>query len=313
LISKKFLRIIKWVWIIAVILAGSYYLITNWEKMVEIFAMVPKLNLLYSALFIIFGKFCLFLLAKYSVDREGFHLPYQQVFFIVATTQLGKYIPGGVWHFVGRYNAYQNEEISLTKSTKAMISENLWLLSGALMVGASFGIYSKLGKDFLAGNGLSVPFPVLYNMFIFLLWVLLLIGYEAILQRKFPSIKTLKLLKLILNQTLTWAFLGISFLFIFPENSLSLLPDAVFGFAISWAIGYIAIFAPGGIGIREGALVWIFSSLFAPEDMLIFSTVHRFLYVAVEFLMGFLSLLLQPLLIVKNTRAINPEKDKKIS
>jgi len=311
LISKKFLRIIKWVWIIAVILAGSIYLITNWEKMVEFFAKVPKLNLLYSALFVVFGKFCLFLLAKYSLEREGFHLPFQHVFFIVATTQLGKYIPGGVWHFVGRYNAYQNEEISLKKSTRAMISENLWLLSGALMVGAMFGLHSKLGKDFLAGIGLSVQFPflILYSFIIFLLWILLFIGYEAILQRKFPSIEVVKLIKLILVQTFTWIFLGVSFLFIFPISTFSLVPDAIFGFAISWAIGYVAIFAPGGIGIREGALVWIFSSLFLAEDILIYSTVHRFLYVAVEFLLGFASLLLQPLLMAKQARTITPGKE----
>lgn len=313
MISKNFLRIVKWVWIFAVILAGSYYLITNWEKMIIFLAKVPKLNLLYSALFIIFGKFCLFLLAKYSLEREGFHLPFQHVFFIVATTQLGKYIPGGVWHFIGRYNAYQNEEISLKKSTKAMISENLWLLSGALMVGAMFGLHSKLGKDFLAGIGLSIQFPILilYSIIIFLLWIFLLIGYEAILQRKFPSIEVVKLIKLILVQTFTWVLLGVSFLLIFPMSTFSFIPDAVFGFTISWAIGYVAIFAPGGIGIREGALVWIFSQLFQTEDILIYSTVHRFLYVAVEFLMGFLSLLLQPLLIVKNTRTIIPEKEKK--
>ncbi len=298
-------------WIIAVILAGSIYLITNWEKMIEFFAKVPKLNLLYSALFIIFGKFCLFLLAKYSLEREGFPLPFQHVFFIVATTQLGKYIPGGVWHFVGRYNAYQNEEISLKKSTKAMISENLWLLSGALMVGAMFGLHSQLGEDFLAGIGLSNQFPflILYSIIIFLLWILILISYEAILQRKFPSIKVMRLVKLILIQTSTWVLLGVSFLLIFPMSTFSLIPDAVFGFAISWAIGYVAIFAPGGIGIREGALVWIFSRLFLSEDILIYSTVHRFLYVAVEFLLGFVSLLLQPLWMAKQARTINPDKE----
>jgi hypothetical protein len=279
--------------------------------MIEFFAMVPKLNLLYSALFIIFGKFCLFLLAKYSINREGFHLPFHQVFFIVATTQLGKYIPGGIWHFVGRYNAYHNEEISLKKSTRAMISENLWLLSGALMVGAMFGLYSQLGKDFLAGIGFSVQFPflILYSIIIFLLWILLLVGYEAILQRKFPAIEVVKLIKLILVQTSTWVLLGVSFLFIFPMSTFSLVPDAVFGFAISWAIGYVAIFAPGGIGIREGALVWIFSRLFLAEDILIYSTVHRFLYVAVEFLLGFVSLLLQPLWMAKQARTINPDKE----
>jgi len=311
LISKKLLQIIKWIWIIAVILAGSYYLITNWGKMVEFFTMVPKLNLLLSAIFIILGKFCLFQLAKYSIDREGFHLPYQQIFFIVATTQLGKYIPGGVWHFVGRYNAYQNEEISLKKSTKAMISENLWLLSGALVVGTIFGLWSRLGIELLTKIGLPIQlsFLVLYSIVIFLLWILLLVIYEAIMQRKFPVINIWNLIKLISVQALTWIFLGISFMLLFPEISFDLISDSIFGFSFSWAIGYVAIFAPGGIGIREGAMVWFFSRLFLADDILIFSTVHRFLYVAVEFLLGIVSLLLQPILMTKPKTKINPDKE----
>ena len=292
-----FLRIIKWVWIIAVVLAGSYYMITNWEKMIDFFSMVPKLNLLWSAFFIILGKLCLFLLAKYSLEREGFPLPFQHVFFIVATTQLGKYIPGGVWHFVGRYNAYQNEKISLKKSTKAIISENIWLLSGAIAVGTLFGINSKLGHELLS----NIKFPtqsaylIIYALVIFLSWIALLIIYESFLNRKFPTIHLSSILKLLSVQFVTWTFLGISFLFIFPEFSMDIAPDVIFGYSISWAIGYVMVFAPGGIGIREGALVWIFSSLFLTEDILIYSTVHRFLYVAVEFVLGIYSLVSKPL------------------
>lgn len=279
--------------------------------MVEFFAKVPKMNLLYSALFIILGKMCLFLIAKYSLDKEGFRLPYPQVFFIVATTQLGKYIPGGVWHFVGRYNAYQNQEISIKKSTKAMISENFWLLSGAVVVGALFGINSELGKEILAGIGLSTKFSftILYGLVIFILWILMLIVYEAILMRKFHPINILSFVKLISVQTITWFFLGISFLLVFPNGSVNLMPDVIFGYAISWVIGYVVIFAPGGIGVREGALVWIFSSLFLAENVLIYSTVHRFIYILVEFGLGIFSLVLRPALLRKSPNQAIADKE----
>ena len=310
MISKKFLQYIKWIWILAVIIALTYYLITNWEKMIHFFSMIPKQNLFYSVLFIILGKLCLFLLAKFSVDREGFHLTFQQIFIIVSTTQLGKYIPGGVWHFVGRYNAYQNEEISLKKSTKALISENLWLLSGALIIGVLFGLQSTIGKKLLEEIGLSIlpPYVLLYSILIFIFWILFLIAYDAISQKRFPPKDVMLIIRLIAVQTLTWVFLGISFLFLFPNASLNLAPDAIFGFTISWAIGYVAVFAPGGIGIREGALVWIFSSLFLADDILVYSTVHRFLYVAVEFILGIGSLLLQPILIAKQNNTVSSDQ-----
>jgi len=299
--SQKYLRIVKWVWIIAVILAGSYYLITNWDKMIQFFALVPKRNLFLSAFFLLLGKLCLVFLPKFSLEKEGFKLSYFQVFFIVTITQLGKYIPGGVWHFVGRYNAYQNQDISIKKSTKAILSENIWLLSGAIAVGTLFGLSSKLGHELLS----SIKFPtqstylIIYGIVIFLFWIALLIIYESFLNRKFPTIHLSSIIKLISFQFVTWTFLGISFLFIFPEFSMNIAPDVIFGYSISWAIGYVIVFAPGGIGIREGALVWIFSSLFITGDILIYSTVHRFLYVAVEFIMGFFSLVARPSLITK--------------
>jgi len=283
------------VWIIAVILAGSYYIISNWDQMINFFKLVPKINIFYSAIFIVLGKLSLFLIAKYSIDKEGFDLPYSQVFFIVATTQLGKYIPGGVWHFVGRYNAYHDQDISLKKSTKAMISENFWLLGGAIAIGTLFGISSQLGKHLLSSVGLptTTVWLIVYGLMIFIIWIAILITYESILKRKFTILDFKSIIKLISVQLITWIFLGTSFLFLIPNNTVAIASDVIFGYSFSWAIGYVMVFAPGGIGIREGALVWIFSNLFSSSDILIYSTVHRFLYVAVEFLLGIFALFIR--------------------
>ena len=76
------------------------------------------------------------------------------------------------------------------------------------------------------------------------------------------------------------------FSFVLPDLQIQMLPNTIFGYSISWVVGYIMIFAPGGIGIREGALVWIFSGLFPTEEIIIYSTVHRFLFVVVEIVLG---------------------------
>ncbi len=51
-----------------------------------------------------------------------------------------------------------------------MISENFWLLSGALVVGALFGINSKLGKEILsrdrAFNKILIHYSVWFNHFL---------------------------------------------------------------------------------------------------------------------------------------------------
>jgi len=309
LVSKKILQILKWIWIIAVVLAGSYYLITNWDNMTHFFSLVPISHLVFSSLLLILGKSCQFIIAKISLKREDIFLPYGQIFFIVATTQLGKYIPGGVWHFVGRYNAYQSENISLKKSTKVLIHENIWLLSGALAVGSLFGLYSKLGKILLDKIGFptGLSYVIFYSFILLSIWVLALLVYEAFLQKKLPAINPGFLIQLIFVQTLIWIFFGISYLLIIPNTTVNLLPDVIFGFSISWAIGFVVVFAPGGIGIREAALVWIFSSLFLSNDILIYSTVHRFLFVIVEFVLGVGSLLFRPMLIAGRKKKITSD------
>lgn len=274
--------------------------------MINFFKLVPKINLLFSAIFIVLGKLSLFMIAKYSIDKEGFTLPYSQVFFIVATTQLGKYIPGGVWHFVGRYNAYHDQDISLKKSTKAMISENFWLLGGAIAIGTLFGIRSHLGIHLLSNVGIptTTVWRIIYGLLIFIIWIVFLITYESFLERKFTILDFKTIFKLISVQLFTWISLGTSFLFMFPNYAITIAPDVIFGYSFSWAIGYVMVFAPGGIGIREGALVWIFSYLFSSNDILIYSTVHRFLYVAVEFLLGIFALLIQQFFLTRKNEII---------
>ncbi|MAT43061.1 MAG: hypothetical protein CL609_12010 [Anaerolineaceae bacterium] len=286
--SKKIIKITKWIWITAVIIGGGYYIINNWDKMIQYFNLIPTKNLFYSALFLLAGKLFLVFFSKIAVEKENHVLPYWHAFRIVSITQLGKYVPGGIWHFVGRYNAYHDQNLTIKKSTRALISENVWLLSGALVIGSLFGIFSQLGQNILLQLNLPLsPFLLyVYAGVIIGAWIVGLVVYEWFFINKKIAFNLLDFIKLILIQFATWVLLGISFSFVLPDLQIQMLPNTIFGYSISWVVGYIMIFAPGGIGIREGALVWIFSGLFPTEEIIIYSTVHRFLFVVVEIVLG---------------------------
>ena len=287
--KNKLLTIAKWVWIIAVVIAGGYFLITNWEKMTTYFKQVPLGNLLLSGLFLIAAKLFLVFFSKFSLEKEGTSLPYKSLFRVVAITQLGKYIPGGIWHFVGRYNAYHNHQVSIKKSTKALISENIWMLSGAIVIGSLLGLFSTLGNTLLEKIHLptSLVAVFLYAALILILWITGLYIYERIFLKQKPE--RMEMLRLFAIQVITWSLLGISFYMILPKSAAATLLDVIFGYTLSWAIGYVMIFAPGGIGIREGALAWIFSPIFAAEEILIYATVHRFIFVLAEIILGIIA------------------------
>ena len=76
-----------------------------------------------------------------------------------------------------------------------------------------------------------------------------------------------------------------------PDFSSETIYFYISTYAIGWLVGYLAIFAPGGIGIRETVLVWILGGFVAPELALIYSSTHRFVIILVEIIMGGYSLL----------------------
>lgn len=282
---KKLIEYSKWVWIAVVISAVTYYLITKWDSIGEYITQLSTLNLFLSVLFILLAKVLLALISTLSIAKEGYKLAYLDVFRIVSFTHLAKYIPGGVWHFVGRYNAYNEREMKIKSSTRALIHENLWLLSGAFFTGAFLGVLSSQGQTILQEMGLPVPVEVLL-VGIVGLWILLLIGYEKFM----PAARTVRFYWILLASILAWVFLGISFGFVLPGFSASTSLFYVSIYAFGWIAGYVAIFAPGGIGIRETVLVWLLGSLIAPDLAIVYSSVHRFVFIIGEIILGGVSI-----------------------
>ena len=282
---KKLIEYSKWLWIVIVIAAVGYYLVTKWESLGETIQQLSLVRLVLSVFLIILAKLMLAVISKLSIEKEGHDLPYLEVFRIVSFTHLAKYIPGGIWHFVGRFNAYNERDMKIKSSTRALIHENLWLLSGAFFTGALFGVLSSQGRNILGEMGLGIPISALL-IGIVLIWVLLLIGYEKLM----PAARSIRFYYLLAASLLAWILLGLSFGFILPGFSSGTSMYYIAIYAFGWITGYVAIFAPGGIGIRETVLVWLLGSSIDPELAIVYSSVHRFVFILAEILLGGVSL-----------------------
>lgn len=51
----------------------------------------------------------------------------------------------------------------------------------------------------------------------------------------------------------------------------------------SWALGFISIFAPAGLGVREAVLYFFVNSWMEQADLILFVTLSRLLMFGVEF------------------------------
>jgi hypothetical protein len=204
---------------------------------------------------------------------------------ITSITQLGKYLPGGIWHVAGKFGIYKARKISTKNTTAAVVLENIWLLSSALVIGATCLLISS--QEVLCEFSTIFCDASLNRVLLFglpVLWIaaLLLIDFFGFKENRY-SVKDFLLL--LLEVLVIWVSFGISFWLVFPLKSGFQM--AITGaFSISWVAGYVAFFAPGGIGIREYLLTVILAAYFSSSEVATYATIHRLIWVVGEILLG---------------------------
>lgn len=284
--KKKILGIVKWLWLILVLAAAGYYFYRHQEEVINLLKQIDYWRIILSLILLLIGKAFLVILVKYSVNCEGWYPTYPEILGVYGLSSLGKYLPGGIWHFVGRFGVYKMNGLSAKASTRAMVLENIWLLSSALATGV-IGVF--LFRFDLIANLLNIPdenwLAVTLTMVILALWIIALIIVHKIMQ-KYTSRQIPNVVRVTLIGLLLWTFIGGSFFAMFKEFSFSSAPLFIGGYAVSWAVGYIAVFAPGGLGVREAVLAFVFSSITSVELIAVYAAMNRIIWVIAEVLFG---------------------------
>lgn len=193
-------------------------------------------------------------------------------------SQFGKYIPGKVFMFVNRLNDYSH--VSKTNLGIAFYLELLLALLNAGMISLSYfyffeildGHYTMyyLGGWVLLGLFLSHPSNI--NFFLKHLLSLFKKDFSPLLCSWFDLLKTISF------YTLSWCALGVAFfLFISSFHAISIqhLLPLTGAFSLSVCLGMVALFAPAGLGVREGFLLLFLKPILGIEVAIIVSITSR--------------------------------------
>lgn len=292
--KKNILKYVKWLWLVVVFVVVGFYFYNHFHQIEDQLKTVQPIKLFFSLIFILVAKFFVIELARQSVKHGNWLPKYYEFIPIVALSQLGKYIPGGIWHFAARISSYKENELSNKDTGKAMLVENIWLVTGATIFGL---IALSIFPPTQVLEKLHIALPTLFfqilPIVLMVFWAAGLILLNRIFPDKMQQFSILQLIYLIFIQIAIWASLGISFYFICQIPVASSFPVVIGGYAISWIAGYLVIFAPGGIGIRELVLVALFSVYLPTDQVVTFSVIHRLIYTFAEILLGLLGLLIQ--------------------
>jgi hypothetical protein len=195
-----------------------------------------------------------------SMGQQLGFIPAARIWFVAS---LGKYIPGKVWAVAGTAMLAQRAGVQPSAAVAAaLVLQALSLASGALVVGLTAGsIFSDISPELapvlgvlllacVGGVGALASQPLLDRV-------------NRYLPRAVPPLRAIRPGTLILSfgaNLVAWIAYGVALLFlakgVLPDISLGLL-QAIGVFTCSYLVGFVALFAPGGLGPRESVFLLV--------------------------------------------------------
>ena len=283
------LRYAKALWGVLVLFFLSWYLLKNWPSIVLTFRSLSFSYIAASLLCVCLAKAGLAKNVQYSLERVGVALPLGDCFRIYNLTQIAKYVPGSVWQFVGRIGYYADIGLDRKAIRDSMIIEIIWTLSGAFGVGCAFVLLfnRKLASQLLSffSPGRLWPLPVLAALGVLAVLFLVAARFPSFLKRTFPDVRVMAV------QLIIWFCFGSAF-------AVILASSAGFGtasfysiglYALAYGVGFLVIFAPAGVGVREAVLVLGLAGRISGEEAVFFAGLHRMIYLFADFLLAGIS------------------------
>ena len=218
------------------------------------------------------------------IIMSGRDLPFLTAYRIAALSNLGKYLPGKVWAFLGMMFMLRNEGYGAHLAFGSTIwHQALTILAGLAFTGAI------IGTEFTARIPLWVIIAAVASCLVMLHPSVLtrLMNFGLRILRRDPVNITLpfsKGLMLFVLYGLAWLLYGSSFWFLvwglgFPPGPFWVVTAS---FAAAYLIGFLALFAPGGVGVREGILVLLLSPIYGAGVAALISVVSRVWMTALE-------------------------------
>lgn len=247
----------------------------------------PDLLALAGASIVLAGGYLLSALLWGRMVRElgGPRLGILTALRIYLVSNLGRYVPGKVWALAGMTLLARREGVSAPVAAGAAVLGQGVALAGACVVGAlaflgAEGRVRWIGLVLLSGVVVALVASIIRPLFAWLVGLAYRIAREtppAALRgdRSFG-------LRWVSLYALNWAVYAASFWGLARSLRIEIgLIEAGAAFAAAYVLGFVAVFAPAGIGIREGFLVAFLQPVAGPGALAL-AVVSRVWTTAVE-------------------------------
>lgn len=277
---KGWAKAAKAVFMAAVLFFLGRYIYANFEDLRKMELSLHGGMLALSVFIFVVYKVNLWLLWHRITIKNLGAIGYEKSFVSWFYSLLGKYIPGKVFFLGARLYYYHLEGVSKKNISFCFILENLCTLLGA----AFLFVFSLVFID--------NPLLAQYRPYVIALLLLFFIGvHPAVMTffinlplrvlKKKPVVLPIRyrdILQLVLMFIVNWLIVGAGFYVlvyaIYPiELEYIFYVSGAFGLAV--IIGILSLFAPSGIGVREGVMIFALSLIMPESTAVLVSIVSR--------------------------------------
>ncbi|HEQ97822.1 MAG TPA: flippase-like domain-containing protein [candidate division Zixibacteria bacterium] len=264
-LKQIIIRLIKWI-LIALILYFIYRQISaQWEQVKEYDWTINWIYFVLSIIILQIGLFYKSYLWSRVLACFGTHLPPMRAFKVAYLSNLGRYVPGKIVQFAGIMYLARKEGVREDVAVSSFALTQLFDTPAGII--AVFLYYFLLGTSY---DKISNYLPLTIVLGAVSILGIAVIMVPALLER------TLNLMLRVIRKPalefklekkigfgflflyfIAWNIFGFSFyLFLqaVAEVPVNYFAEACFIYTAAYLIGYWALFAPGGIGVREGVM-----------------------------------------------------------
>jgi hypothetical protein len=280
-LHRRLVSVAKWAWIACVLVVAGALLARGWDGIAAMLRRASLADIATSIGLTVAAKAMLAQNAKLAAARNGIAMDYATATRLYNLSQLGKYVPGSIWQFVGRAAAYRRLGATYAAIRDSLLIESLWIVVAAALVGLALTgpVAVELVTESLTPGlrawlvgGMAVAGTAAAGV--------------ALLKRE-VALRYLRLAvpsaRVVLVQAMLWLLLGLAFWILARACGLQVGVGFATGlFAAAYAVGFMVPFAPAGLGIRDAILTLGLLPHAATGEALAITVLARAVYLLVD-------------------------------
>jgi hypothetical protein len=288
--KARFLDVLQWAIVALIFVFLGRTVLQDWTRVKDT-SFFLKGGPLFWATLIFASSYIIQVWAWYLITvKLGIAISFGETLKSWFYSQLGKYLPGKVWLLLGRFYLYGSKGKSKKAISVALYFETVIGVVAAGVLFLATLILFEEARPFYSGKEvwwlifpLALAFLSLYPPILEKILNLILRRFKR--EPVSVSISYPEILWVLFISLLAWIMGGAAFylftnaVFAIPSNYILFLTGSL---AFACFLGLVAIFAPSGLGVREGVLVYLLSAIMPGSVAVIVSILTRIWMTLIE-------------------------------